>query len=713
MYRVAASATLLLLAASLHAAAPRTWTSATLDDFLAGESDRIGVTANGSLIVAPSTTKLGSIDDPFVLSQTVDPAGNRYVGTGNEGRVYRLAPGGILTEVFRAAEPEIYALSWFNGALYAAASPWGGVYRIDPSDGSSKLVWKPEAAYVWALTVGGDTLYAATGLEGGIHAISRSGESRRIWSAPESHVRALSVTSDGSLIAGGSGEGRIYRVTRTGQAYSLFDSSLSEITAVVATPDGGAWAAGSAGLLPAQAPQRSDSRQQQSQSSESQSSSEQGSVSVDISFGETPTGTPTPPQLTGSSELYRVHPDGYVETVRKFEREIIYALESDGMNVVIGTGPQAKIYRVDDSMITLLATVPEKQIVSIQKERAAFVVTTSNSGAVYSVGAVPAERGTWTSPVRDAGMFARWGAWKLLGRGLDGPATRVEFRSGNSATPDATWSDWSGVDGSSGQVTAPAARYLQYRVQLASSPNARVDRLNVSYLQRNVRPVIDNVTVQEPGVVYVSGAYAQAPQVLEATNPDEYGIFTSLDTPRDRNEQGKKMFRRGYRTLSWIARDENGDTLTYDVSFRPSGNSDWMRLRDSMRETQMNFDSSQLPDGTYEVRVTASDRVDNPENAMTVSRGAVFFDVDNTAPAIEVRRSGGVLDIIVTDAASAVIKTEVSFGADEWKRIQPVDGIGDSTTEKYRVDVRAEDRFIIIRTVDAQYNVATASAPSP
>ena len=166
-------------------------------------------------------------------------------------------------------------------------------------------------------------------------------------------------------------------------------------------------------------------------------------------------------------------------------------------------------------------------------------------------------------------------------------------------------------------------------------------------------------------MIFISSAYPSAPQVVEATNPDEYGIFTSLDAPRERAaaDQGKRMFRKGFRTVSWRASDENGDTLHYSVSFRAKGSTNWLRLRENIDETQINFDTSQLPDGRYELRLTATDELDNPEGPLADMKDGVEFQVDN------------------------------------------------SRSETFRLSKKDVDgKFVIVRAVDAQYNVATASA---
>jgi hypothetical protein len=300
----------------------------------------------------------------------------------------------------------------------------------------------------------------------------------------------------------------------------------------------------------------------------------------------------------------------------------------------------------------------------------------------------------------------------MTGTALEAGKYSLFFRSGNSSTADDTWSDWSKpVQGTTGKVDAPPARYIQWKMTAERPSEAmRLDSFDISFVNRNIAPVIDSVVVMDPGAVYVSAAYPASPQVLEATNPDEYGIFNSLDNPRERNDPGKRLFRKGYRTISWRARDDNGDPLRADVQFRKAGESNWLRLRENVTEGRMNFDSSQLPDGRYEIRLTVSDEPGNADGALTTTREGIELVVDNSLPTISSRVEGTKVRVKVSDALSPIVKAEYAVDAKEWVRLTPVDGIADSPAEEFDIDASGlKGRFVIVRVVDEQYNVATSS----
>src|SRR4029453_4069224 len=85
----------------------------------------------------------------------------------------------------------------------------------------------------------------------------------------------------------------------------------------------------------------------------------------------------------------------------------------------------------------------------------------------------------------------------------------MSTRSGNTATPDQTWSPWSsGYTTSSGdKITSPNARYLQWRAVLkapssSSTPSPVLTSVTAAYLPRNLRPPEESSPVHPSGPVF-------------------------------------------------------------------------------------------------------------------------------------------------------------------------------------------------------------------
>jgi hypothetical protein len=710
----------LAIATSSLAVAPQFWRVTAAEDFLGGEIEGFAVTSRGELRVAPAMKKIATFTDPFVLSQTAAPNGDRFFGTGNDGKVYRLR-GEELKLVFTAPEPEIYALAWRDGALFAGSSPDGKVYRVDPDSGKHTAFFDPAQAYIWTLEpLPGGELAVGTGVEGKLFRVNAKGEGKVLYDAPDTHIRSLAARRDGSLLAGASGKGRIYEVQASGAAHALYDSSLNEISSIYVDNVGIGWAAGVSNVLPSSAPAKqqkpAQGQQQQQGGSASGEQKKEGepASTVEVSFSFEDSAAAASAQ-SGSSEVYKIHGDGFVETVQKLDREMVYAISAseDGGAVLLATGPNGRIYELRDGELALVGSVPEKQVVSISTSSAP-VVTTTNTGAVYRIQKTPAGNPEFRSAPKDVERFSRFGNYRIEGRNLDPRSMAIAFRSGNTRTPDETWSAWSAPQNAiEGSVPAPPGRYIQWKLNMPQSSSATaIDGVSIAFINRNVAPEIDAIAVQDPAVVFIASAYPSSPQVVEATNPDEYGIFSSLDNPRERAaaDPGKRVFRKGFRTVTWRASDDNGDSLRYTLSFRQKGTERWLRLRENMEETQLNFDTSQLPDGRYELRLAATDAADNPDAPLSDTKEGLEFLVDNGTPSITATESGDEVTVRITDALSAVGKVEYSADAQRWIRITPVDGIADSRDETFKLKRSAvAGKFVIVRAVDAYYNVATES----
>jgi hypothetical protein len=98
--------------------------------------------------------------------------------------------------------------------------------------------------------------------------------------------------------------------------------------------------------------------------------------------------------------------------------------------------------------------------------------------------------GTFTSSVINAGHSATWGQVNWTASVPAGTQMIVLTRSGNTATPDGTWSNWA-VDTNGGTVASPAGQYLQYMVIfITTDPSA-----TPSLTDPLATPVFNDITI--------------------------------------------------------------------------------------------------------------------------------------------------------------------------------------------------------------------------
>lgn len=74
--------------------------------------------------------------------------------------------------------------------------------------------------------------------------------------------------------------------------------------------------------------------------------------------------------------------------------------------------------------------------------------------------------GTYTSGVMDAGEEVDWTDMEIESTTPTGTSVSYFTRSGNTGSPDGNWSDWAQVNS---PIASPDGRYLQFRIDLATS----------------------------------------------------------------------------------------------------------------------------------------------------------------------------------------------------------------------------------------------------
>jgi len=723
------------IVAGLRAATPTFWTVSTQADFLKGDVENLSIDSDGRVFPGPAASVLAETAAPFLWTVVAGPDGTLWAGSGNEGQVVKLGKDGKLTTFFDASELEVHALAAApNGGLLVGTSPDGRIYQV-AADGTSKTFFDPEDKYIWALAVDkSGNVFAATGDKGVIYKITPDGKGSRFYKTNAGNVVSLAFDKNGDLVAGTESPGRVFRIDSSGKAFVLIDSPFREIHAVRLAEDGTIYAVAVNG------PQGNDTPKSLEPPSTEPARAPVPSVSTEItavSVVDAPVGSvispsvPRAPRRGGRGMIYRIRPDGLWDAMWDSGEDSPYDLviEPSG-SLLIGTGTEGKIFRVsgDPARATLLARTTARQVTALLRESSGRIVGVgSNPGKLFAISPASARRGTYDSDVRDAGTVASWGVIRWRATAAAGEVT-IATRSGNTATPDDTWSAWSKPYSNSAgeQIASPNARYLQWRAVLAAN-GAQLPVLTsvtTAYLPRNLRPEISSITVHPAGTVFqrpfstgeleIAGFEDNTSDGRPQGQPSSASSTQSVSSP----PLGRRVYQKGLQTFVWKADDENDDRLQYDVTYRREGETAWKTLKRGLTDPIVVWDTTSVPDGTYFIKVAASDTPSNsPGTALVGELESVSFDIDNTPPRIEVQpsaRAGArtTINFVVTDNQSSVQRVEYSLDASRWRVIYPKDGIPDSRREEFEVSLDDTEaaRSVIIRATDAMNNIATAVA---
>jgi hypothetical protein len=739
MLRRAALVTLVLvcLAAAVRAAAPRFWRLEGTAAFLDGEIENLSLDSEARLRLGPGLRTLFDPESPNAWCVSFDDEGVLYLGTGNEGRVYRV-DGEEGRIVFDADELEVYAVAVGpDGRVYAGTSPDGVVYVLE-EDGAAHPFFDPPEPYVWALAFdASDRLVVATGGdEGRVYRVASDGTSETLLKTSETHVLSLAVDGEGRIFAGSSPEGIVYRIDASGKVFVLLDSPFREIKALAVDGDGAVYAAAVDGAAPsapsAPAPAAGPSPPAQPASE----ATPVAQVTVTESFTVAAPPASPPSVSSGASPtprgaVLRIRPGETIETLWSSSDDVPHALVATGEGVLVGTGDKGKIYRVvGEGEWTLLASVRAQQVTGLAARPGRPVaLVTSNPARLLALSDETAVEGTFVSGVKDAEAVAAWGRLRWEGRTPAGTEIRLETRSGNTSTPDTTWAPWTATEATSrvAKIGSEGARFLQVRLTLLGSEgrSPEIEALSAAYLQRNLRPRVTSITVHPPGEVF------QKP-IAVSGEPEILGLDTDpLQEPRsDRPTPSmasvtafsRKLQQKGLRTFAWEAEDPNGDSLVYEVQYRALGDDRWRPLRKGLTEAVLAWDTTAVPDGRYLVRVIASDAPENPPSlALAGHEDSRSFQVDNAPPSLVASLVDGSspprIRATARDAGSSIHRLEISVDAGRWQEVYPRDGINDSTEETYEfplpAGVRPGPHVVVLRAADRLGNVATGRVDVP
>ena len=727
--RITVITTILVLLVSFMAAQagqPAIWETSGRVELLKGDARGVSISDTGVLMLAPKLTEVFNTQQTYVWSTAVDNQGNVFLGTGHDGKTFRITPSGAGSLLYDAAELDVTALAiGRDGSVFAGTSPDGKVYRIT-SDGKADVYFDPGDKYIWSLAVMNDgSLAVGTGDNGKLYRVRSAGaspDSSLLVSTNQTHVISLAVTPQGDLIAGTDSGGLVLRVSPEGKTFALFDTQLREIHALAPAADGSIYAL-------ALSDAASAARTPSTPAAPTPQPTEAGAVSTSVTItaiDETGAPLQAQPGTTRSrsdvssarSAVFRILPDGATDVVWSSTSVTAFSI-APGLqpgSVLIGTADKGRIYSVtNDGRDTLLLQSPEGQISSLLVKNNQIYAASSNQGKLFRFGNELVSEGSYESPVRDAKLTASWGRIWWRGAG----AVEVQTRTGNGERPDATWSDWSAAykNPEGNQISSPRARFIQWRATVRSAAGsaspAWMEDVSVAYLPRNVAPEVLSISALPIGI-----GLQQIAQVTVDPNVESSGLDPSLFGPVAQVPP-RRFYQRGARSFQWQAEDRNGDTLEYAIYYRALNDETFRLLKDKLRDNFYTIDGATLADGRYIVKVIASDAPDNPPGQkLSGERVSEPVDIDNTPPVVKVvgqpQVTGQSVRVVFTvdDATGKVKKGDASVDGAAWSPVFPDDGIADSGHETYTLDFASlspGEHTISIRCFDSSGNVGTLS----
>jgi hypothetical protein len=708
----------------LRAGQPALWETSGRAELLKGDARGVSITDTGIVMLAPKLNEIYNTQQTYVWASAIDNQGNVYLGTGHDGKTFKIAANGTGSLLFDAAELDVTALAiGRDGAIYAGTSPDGKVYRIG-ADGKAEVYFDPGDKYIWSLAVMSDgSLAVGTGDNGKLYRVRSAGaspETSLLANTNQTHVISLAVTAQGDLIAGTDSGGLVLRVSPDGKMFALFDTQLREIHALAPAADGSIYALA---LSDAAATSRAPSTPAVSpQPTEGGTPTTSVTITAIDESGVPIQGQTTPTRSrsdvsTARSAVFRILPDGATDVVWSSPTVTAFAIAPSLQtgSVLIGTADKGRIYSVtNDGRDTLLLQSPEGQISSLFVKNNQVYAASSNQGKLFRFGTELVSEGAYESPVRDAKLTAAWG--KIWWRGTG--AVEVQTRTGNGERPDATWSDWSTPyrNPEGNQISSPRARFIQWRATVrsaASSTPASIEDISVAYLPRNVAPEVLSISVLPIGV-----GLQQMAQVTVDPNVESSGLDPSVFGPVA-PVPPRRFYQRGARSFQWQAEDRNSDTLEYAIYYRALNEQTFRLLKDKLRENFYTIDGATLADGRYVIKVVATDAPDNPPGQkLTGERLSEPVDIDNTPPVVklvgqpQINRDSVRVVFSVDDATGKVKKADASIDGAAWIPVFPDDGIADSGQETYTVDFGSlgpGEHTISLRSFDSSGNVGTFS----
>ena len=675
-------------------------------DFDAGETEGAAIEKTGRITVGFHPER-GDVEGTAAFSCL--PAGKHMlVGTSDKARILKVFPGKFKAKrrkdkktkkgkakdkkakgtlkVEKLAELKGVVVSAMTslkgGDVLAATLPGGVIHRVSARGKVSKFA-ELDVDQIWAMRVHKGRLLVATGPKGELFSLNLKGKDPKVVLDVDEKDLLTILTIGDDVVVGTSPRAKLFQVTDELEGSLLHDFPGDEVRDLTLTRTG---------LLAAV--NEFDNRKISSLDALTKT------LNRTSLTGQPPTGGMTemrPPDADAS--LYHVDLGKGRDLARAveapwekwLEREKQYftsmlALDDVG-TVLVASSQGGKVYRVRGPRdISTIADLEERQTTALCRlPKGPIFASTAHGAGVYQLRAAPASTARYRTKVFDADQPANYGSIVMRGAG---PLT-LRARSGPTEEPDRRWTPWRPVKltrdksefrGSLSKLEH--RRYMQVEVILGS-PSAEVRALDLFFAPENLPPLLTSVDIDRPSF-----------------------------KAEDDKEPSSNV------TIKWKVDARDDDDLLYKVRIRPEGGgeTEWIPLNkkdELVTKRELRWDITTVPDGVYEVEVSASDEPSNGSSgARTDELVSAPFVVDRTRPVL----SGAKIDkdrirVSATDTGGYIHDAAFSIDGGPFRTASAADGLFDSPDEELVVrlpdDLDAGSHRIVLRARDSFGNLGS------
>ncbi len=387
-------------------------------------------------------------DAKYIFAIVTDSAGNIYLGTGPQGKVYQLDPQGREAKLlYDSLDNNMLSLSVGpDGFVYAGSDERGLVYKIDPRTKTATVLYDSDQPEVTAL------LLAA-----------------------------------GSI----SGQGDLYAAATSARIVDSAERFASQMP-MAGRPE-----------VPSQKPESASDGGRKLQIANTKRADD-----AEAAKRPPPVSRPTRPGQ--ASYVYRITKDGFVTDIFT-ETAVLFCLAEQDGKLLVGAGNDGQLFAVDpvsEQQAIIYKDEQASQITAVAVAGNDLYLGTANPAKLIKIGKNFASEGTYTSDLIDAGQPAKWGKLQIEADVPRGCKVTVASRSGNvKDVNDPTFSSWTDLVEVTEpiQLCCPLGRFCQYKLVLQSergraSPVVR--EIAVASAVPNLAPKVKSVgvnRVEAPG----------------------------------------------------------------------------------------------------------------------------------------------------------------------------------------------------------------------